>query len=365
MRLWRGFAVGLVASAIACSGCGSSGGGATGGNGGAVGGKGGGAGGASGGAGGVAGGAGGAAGTASGAGGNAGAGGNRATGGNAGAGGAAGSAGVAGGAGTGGSSGATGSGGVAGQSGAAGNAGAGGSGGAAGGGGAAGARGPACLGNLTIDLISRTDLSSGVPYWVDASTACGTATFEDDGVRLSRDGTCTADQQGGFLQLDPTQWQLCGDFDMTVDFDLAPFSVPANGSRWLAWHTYDPAASSNGIALERYNVGFGGCYPSTMTYKSWTASSSDCSGAIFRSTTAVTGTLRVTRVGSTVTSYTQVNGDAGVGDAAAGGWSSFVTATGMTTTPWTIAFYTGVYNGDGTAATARLSNLVIKSASTP
>jgi hypothetical protein len=364
MGLRRGFAVGLVASAIACSGCGSGGGGATGGNGGAAGGKGGGAAGKAGGSGVASGGAGGA---ASGAGGTAGAAGNSATGGHAGAGGAAGSAGVAGGAGAGGaggSSGATGSGGAAGQSGAAGNAGAGGRAGAAGGG-AAGASGPACLGDLTLDLISRSDLSSGVPYWVDASTACGAATFEDDGLRLSRDGTCTADQQGGFIQLDPTQWQLCGDFDMTVDFDLAPFSVPASGSRWLAWHTYDPAASSNGIALERYNVGFGGCYPSTMTYKSWTASSTDCSGGVFRSTTAVTGTLRVTRVGSTVSSYTQVNGDAGVGDAAAGGWSSFVTASGMTTTPWTIAFYTGVYNGDGTAATARLSNLVIKSASTP
>jgi hypothetical protein len=204
-----------------------------------------------------------------------------------------------------------------------------------------------------------------VPTWVDASTACGTASFADNGLTLTRDGTCTTDQSGGFIQLDPTRWQVCGDFDMTVDFDLATFDVPASGSRWLAWHTYDPVNSGNGVSLERYNVGLGGCYPSTMTYKSWTNSSTDCTGAIFRSTTDINGTMRVTRVGSTVTSYTKVNGDAGVGDAGPGGWSSFATNTGMTTTPWTIVFYMGVYNGDGTAASATFSNLSIKSASTP
>jgi hypothetical protein len=338
---WGGFTVGLVTIAIACGGCGSGGGGATGGSGGAVGGKGGGAGGKGGGAGGAGGGAGGTAGSAGGAGG------------------------AAGGAG---SSGASGSGGAAGSGGVGGNAGVGGSAGAAGGGGAGGTGGaaaPACIGTVTLDLISRTDLSSGIPYWTDKSTACGTATFDDNGLTLTRDGTCTADQQGGFIQLDPTRWQLCGDFDMTVDFDLAQFDVPPSGSRWLAWRAYDLASSANGIALERYNVGFGGCYPSTLTYKSWTSSSTDCSAAIFRSTFDVTGTMRVTRVGSTVTSYTKVNGDGGVADAGANGWSSFVTGASVTTSPWSIVFYTGVYNGDGNVGSVTLSNLRIKSASTP
>ena len=40
-----------------------------------------------------------------------------------------------------------------------------------------------------------------------------------------------------------------------------------------------------------------------------------------------------------VTIYTKINGDAGVGGAGPGGWSSFATNTGMTTTPWTIVFY--------------------------
>lgn len=314
----RGFAVGLVTIAIACGGCGSGGSGATGGHGGGIAGKGGGA----------------------------------------------GSAGPAGGAGAGGasgSSGGAGSGGVAGQGGGAGSA------GAAGGDGAAGASGPACLGNKTLDLISMNDLSTGVPYWKDVSTSCGTATFADKGVTLTRDGTCSADQQGGFIELDPTRWQLCGDFDMTVDFDLTTFGVPDVGARWIGWRAYDPAASANGIALERYNISLAGCYPSTTTYYSWTSSSTyDCSA--FLSTTDVTGTMRITRVGSTVTSYTKINGDAGAGDAGADGWSTFVTGATVTTTPWTIIFYTGLYASDRrpeNAASVTLSNLVINSASTP
>jgi hypothetical protein len=223
----------------------------------------------------------------------------------------------------------------------------------------AGAGTPACLGNATIDLASLA------PYWVNKSTACGTATFASDGLTLTRSASCSADQQGGFIQLDPAKWQVCGDFDMTVDFNLTQFAVPPSGSRWVAWHTYDSSASANGISLERYNVGLGGCYPSTMNYKTWVTASTDCTTSIFRSTTDVTGTLRVTRVGSTVTSYTRVAGDAGTGDGGTADWSTFVTGTGLTTIPWTMVFYTGVNNSDGNAQTVKLSNLVIKSASTP
>lgn len=222
--------------------------------------------------------------------------------------------------------------------------------------------GPACLGNTTIDFASLA------PYWVDSSTSCGTATFGGNAVTLTRTGSCSADQQGGFISLDTTKWQLCGDFDMTVDFNLTQFGAPAGGSRWMAWHAYDPvSASPSGIAEERYDVAFSGCYPSSETYKSWTTSSSDCGGAIFRATTAVTGALRVARVGSTVTSYTWVPADAGAdgGDAGGGSWSVFDTGTGMTTTPWTMVFYTGMYAGDGTNQTVKLSNLVITSSSTP
>jgi hypothetical protein len=375
--IWSRFGVAVVMIAVVSSGCGSGGGGATGGNGGAVGGKAGGGAGAAGngGAGGHAG-AGGAAGSAgaagdagiggasgssggAGTGGIAGQGGVGGHAGAAGGGGAAGSAGAAGGAGIGGASGSTGG---AGTGGIAGQGGVGGSGGAAGNGGAAGANSPVCLGNRTIDL------TMGAPYWKDVSTACGTATFAGNGLTLTRDGTCTADFQGGFVQLDPTRWQLCGDFDMTVDFDLTMFDVPDGASaRWMAWRAYDPAASANGIALERYNTSLAGCRPSTMTYYSWTSSSTyDCSA--LRSTTDVTGTMRITRVGSTVTSYTKINGDAGAGDAGADGWSTFVTGGGVTTTPWTIVFYTGLYASDQrpeNAASVALSNLVIKSASTP
>jgi hypothetical protein len=215
--------------------------------------------------------------------------------------------------------------------------------------------GAACLGNTTIDLTALA------PYWLNASTACGTATVSGEGLTLTRTSGCSADQQGGWVKLDGSKWRLCGDFDVRVDFNLTTFPVPPGGSRWAALRAFDPASSS-GISLERYNDNLGGCYPASNNYKSWTTSSTDCASSIFRATTDASGTFRVTRSGSTVTSYTWAGVDAG---ADGSGWSAFDMGTGMTTVPWSIEFYTGVYNGDTTTQKVTFSNLVITSASTP
>lgn len=342
----RGLAVGLASSAILFGGCGSGGGGGTGGRGGASGGKGGGAAG-KGGAGGKAGG-----------GGAAGSGGASGAGARAGAGGAAGAAGSAGAAPAGGASGSRG---IAGFDDTAGHVGTGGA-TDAGVRADAGGTGAPCLGNVTIDFSSRA------PYWTDASTACGTATFGSSGLTLTRDGTCTADQQGGVIQLDTTKWQLCGNFDMQVDFDLAQFAVPPNGARWAAWRAQDPAAPANGIALARYNVGdLASCSQSlTMSYESWTSSRvNDCAGELGAETKQVSGTMRLQRRDDQVLSYLTMERDGGVPDAAPPDWVSIQLASHMTLTPWTIVFYTGVWSGDGNAQSVRFSNLVIRSASTP
>src|SRR5205823_4026178 len=114
-------------------------------------------------------------------------------------------------------------------------------------------------------------------------------------------------------------------------------------------------------ALERYSVNLVGCYPaSNNLYKSWTTSSLDCAGAIFRATTDTSGTLRLTRSGSTVNSYTWVGADAD-----GSGWSVLATGTGVTTTPWTIELYTGVYIEDSTTQKVNFTHLVVTSASTP
>ena len=75
-------------------------------------------------------------------------------------------------------------------------------------------------------------------------------------------------------------------------------------------------------------------------------------------TTDTTGKFRLTRVGSTVTSYYSSAGN--------GSWVAVHTATGITTTPWGLVFYTGYALGtDRTDMNVTFSSLTITSGSAP
>jgi hypothetical protein len=215
--------------------------------------------------------------------------------------------------------------------------------------------GAACLGNVSIDFAALA------PYWIDSSAACGSASVSAKALQLTRTGTCTAAREGGFVTLDPSRWKLCGDFDVQVDFNLVAFTVPTGGTqtRYAVVRAGDPSSTS-GIALERYNAPTANtCPPSTQNYKGWSTTSVDCGGATMVATTDTTGKFRLTRVGSTVTSYY----DSSAGN---GSWVAVHTATGITTTPWGLVFYTGYALGtDRTDMNVTFSSLTITSGSAP
>jgi len=76
-------------------------------------------------------------------------------------------------------------------------------------------------------------------------------------------------------------------------------------------------------------------------------------------TTDTTGKFRLTRVGSTVTSYYYSS-------AGSGSWVPVHTGTGITTTPWSLVFYTGyALGGDMTDMSVTYSSLTITSSSAP
>ena len=212
--------------------------------------------------------------------------------------------------------------------------------------------GPVCLGNVSIDF------SSLAPDWVNVSATCGTAAVSNDSLVLTRDGTCSSDSGGGAVSLsDPLR--LCGDFDIRVAYDLTTFPYPTAGGRYASVRAYDPLDSTNGITLERFDNDQ--CTNVAIAYKGWTTNSSGCV-APHIATTDTTGTMRLTRTGTTVTSYFFTPDDAG-----GGSWTQVMTDT-LTTTPWALEFYTG-YNPPGSGDTQNqsvsFSNLVITSANTP
>ena len=223
--------------------------------------------------------------------------------------------------------------------------------------------GAACIGNVVIDFASLS------PYFVNGSTTCGSASVAGNALVLQHNGTCSQ-TLGGVVRLDSSRYQICGDFDIRVDFDLKVFSIPTSISRFAVVHAFAPNPT-NGIALERYNIAATySCVSARETYKAWTSNSTDCSST-FRPSSDRTGTFRFTRVGTTVTAYYFASADAGVADAGedAGGGALWVPIRSATTvsTPWGLEFYTGysANGGDPAPQTVHFSNLRIISSSSP
>jgi hypothetical protein len=220
----------------------------------------------------------------------------------------------------------------------------------------------ACLGNVSINFAALA------PYWVDASTACGAASFASNALTLTRRGACSSVSAGGAMNLNPARWRLCGDFDVRVNFNLLDFTVPVGGSqgRYATIRASDPSGSDS-ITIERYDLPVGnnacGRAPSTETYKAWTTDSTNCGGsATFVATSDMTGAFRLTRTGATVTSYYLSGVDGGSG----GSWVAVKSDTSMTTTPWTLGFYLGYDDGpDATDMSVAFSSLDVVSASAP
>ena len=63
------------------------------------------------------------------------------------------------------------------------------------------------------------------------------------------------------LRLDPLQALLCGDFDLSIDFAVSAFAVPAQGARWTSLGV--TRASDNALVafIERVADAAGGIDP--------------------------------------------------------------------------------------------------------
>ena len=257
-------------------------------------------------------------------------------------GGGAGSGGQSGG-GTGGG-GAAGSGGQAGTGGASGGAGtSGGAGGAAGGSG-----GRACIGDVSIDFASIGD------YFVDMSASCVATSVGNGALQLTGNASCRSD--AGFVQLDTNRFQICGDFDVRVDFALTTFPIPSTGGRWAGVRAFQ-SGTSNGVTIERYDLFMTNtCVLALENYKGWTTNSNDCSSQIMSGGDA-TGTFRLTREGSMVTAYFLASGSSD-------DWVQIATGT-STTVPWILKLYTSYDGSDAGSETVRFSNMRITSATAP
>ena len=119
-----------------------------------------------------------------------------------------------------------------------------------------------------------------------------------------------------------TKGALCGDFDVSVAWELVQFAVPVDCARFAGIQVRRASDLSFVATIERFNEwagGVGACVPSTTNYKAYGTSSLNCD-ATFTPTSDMQGSFRLQRVGSSLTmSY-----------AAGGAWVPLLAVEGST-----------------------------------
>lgn len=196
---------------------------------------------------------------------------------------------------------------------------------------------PCCVGNTTDDFGD----GNIAPSWMDIST-CGTASESGGQLILDKIPGCP----GTSFVIVISNYQVCGDFDVQIDFDLASWPSPTI-ARFAVLGVRD-AVTGVGLNIERFRNAFTEpCTPFLDSYKSWSDNSSNCVST-FVSTSDMQGKFRITRAGTTFTSY-YWNG------------SSWVTVRSNTGSagPSIIWLYSG--SDDAGSHQVRMDNLIIQS----
>ena len=199
------------------------------------------------------------------------------------------------------------------------------------------------------------------PYWANwSNSTCGSAVASNGNLVLTQNepcGTASPDVIEGLAQ----PYVLCGDFDVQVGYALTGFGAAPVGGMFASLRVDDPAAPLTGMTVERYVASYLPSSNSYQNYKSYTDNSGNDATSVILATSDTTGRLRITRSGTTVTSYYW---KVGTTDAGTGQWVLVKTAV-LTSTPWVVLLYAGdnstVGAGPAASYSVTFSNLQVTS----
>lgn len=199
---------------------------------------------------------------------------------------------------------------------------------------------PCCLGNVTDDF-SDGNLA---PFWVDGS-GCGSVYESGGQLVMDYPSSCAFYPSDNYFYLN-TAYQLCGDFDIQLDFNLVSWPVPS-GWEFCTFFVSN-VDFSDWFAIERLQVNSaGGCVPYIDSYKSWRTTPDNCVST-FVSTSVTQGKFRIARTGSSLSAYC---------------WDGSNWILVRTETYHTGSMTMGMTNGTGTggAHLTKIDNIVIQS----
>lgn len=202
-----------------------------------------------------------------------------------------------------------------------------------------------CVGTF-IDDFSAGTLA---PRWSDLSGSNGSVAETGGKLVLTKNAGIV----GAPIARMVAPQQLCGDFNVTVDYDLGTFpAAAAGGGRYHTLILRDRATDAIVAGIERYREPANVCIPFTDSYKLYTDNPGCTPNAIYVSTSDTQGRFRLQRTGSTMHGYWW-NGSA---------WVESMTRT-VPTVPVYIDFDSGTNGSLATGHTASFDNLVVQSAS--
>lgn len=155
-----------------------------------------------------------------------------------------------------------------------------------------------------VSFCDGFDGSSLAPpsRWDPFATACGAPAEVGGELQLAQTGGC-ADSYVA-VELDTARYVVAGDFDITVNYRLPDYTVPADPEDRATGLKVMDTSQGQYATIERYNRALGDCNPGTQNYKAWFTNSQNCfSGVHWAATSDAAGSLRLTRTGTTVTEY--------------------------------------------------------------
>jgi hypothetical protein len=101
-----------------------------------------------------------------------------------------------------------------------------------------------------------------------------------------------------------TPRQICGDFDISADFDLGTSSAATvGGGRYHTMIVRDATTLSLVAGVERYREPTNTCIPYADSYKFYTTDPGCTPNAIYVATSDATGKFRLARQGTTIRGY--------------------------------------------------------------
>ncbi len=150
-----------------------------------------------------------------------------------------------------------------------------------------------CMGDYDDDF-SDGALSALFDVWAP----CGTVQETGGQLVLTKTSGCVG---SCVYYQKPDLSVLCGDFDISIDFALSGFTVPATVSRWAGMQVLQPGQPPL-AAMSRYLRYAAGDCAAVSNYKAYGSDTTNC-GSTMIATTDTVGKFRITRVGATLNMY--------------------------------------------------------------